>query len=75
MRFDKKGQGLFSGNFEPLAMSVLNRRKQTNGKRPILPILCGIVPYGPSETPQGHTFTLREQEDRAASGKKIRYIC
>lgn len=46
--------------------------KNTEWQRQILPILCGIVPYGPSETPVGHTFTLKEHDEQAAYRKKIK---
>lgn len=32
----------------------------------ILPILCGILPYGPLEISQGHTFTLKVQGEELA---------
>lgn len=32
----------------------------------ILPILCGIVPYGPLEIPQGHTFTPNGPDEESA---------
>lgn len=57
MCWKKKGQGL------KLFLSLtqnLTKREQ------ILPILCGIVPYGPLEISQGHTFTLKVRGEELA---------
>lgn len=57
MCWEKKGQGL------KLFLSLtqkLTKRDQ------ILPILCGILPYGPLEISQGHTFTLKVQGEELA---------
>lgn len=31
------------------------------------------MPYGPSEIPQGHTFTLKEQDEQLAYRKRIKW--
>lgn len=57
MCFDK--ERLFRGCLRPPTISMLNGDKNAL-KRKILPILCGIVPYGPSKnTSRPHIHSQR----------------
>lgn len=57
MCWEKKGQGL---------KLFLSPTQKLTKRDQILPILYGILPYGPLEISQGHTFTLKVQGEELA---------